>query len=313
MIFKRHGYLRCFVAAFAIGIFANIGQAQLITGLTVDVSQDVSGLFTYTYTLENDVFSSQSVNTFLLTTGATAEVVDIFGPNENWFAGHFPEIVPPNLQAAFQTGISDDGLDCGVTDEFDLFPGSTGTFTITSLWGPETTDYVIGSTASGCDFVGDLIFGDIEAPSIPPVPTTLPCDFDEDGDCDLGDIDNLAFTVIEGSNDATFDISNDGVVNNADVELFLSQVGSPNGDLDLNGTVEFADFLQLSSNFGLAAEWSGGDLTVDGTVGFPDFLILSENFGQSGSGTLAAVPEPATGGMALVFVMCCTALRRRRN
>ena len=54
------------------------------------------------------------------------------------------------------------------------------------------------------------------------------------------------------------------------------------GDADCNGVVEFADFLALSTNFGLeGAGWSQGDFDGDGTVAFSDFLGLSGNFGQT--------------------------------
>jgi len=290
-----------------------MGQAQLITDLTVDISQDAEGLYTYVYTIENAAFSSQAVNTFFVSTGAKTDVIDIFGPNDQWIAGYDKEEVRANLQAYFITGLSADGSECGVTDEFDLNPGNSANFTIKSAWGPDTKNYTIGNTGPGCNYVGDRIEGDILVPAILDGNPTAPCDFDGDGDCDVVDIDNLAFTILEGNNDPIYDLSEDSSVDFADLELFLSQVGSRNGDLDLNGTVEFADFLGLSSNFGLEAEWSGGDLNVDSTVGFPDFLILSENFGQSGAGALAAVPEPATGGMALMFFVCCSALRRKRN
>ena len=42
------------------------------------------------------------------------------------------------------------------------------------------------------------------------------------------------------------------------------------GDSDCNGTVEFADFLVLSDNFGTdEAGWHQGDFDGDGTVAFP--------------------------------------------
>jgi hypothetical protein len=50
------------------------------------------------------------------------------------------------------------------------------------------------------------------------------------------------------------------------------------GDIDGSGTVDFADFLILSKNFGTAE--SQGDLDCDGRVGFADFLILSAHFGR---------------------------------
>lgn len=63
-------------------------------------------------------------------------------------------------------------------------------------------------------------------------------------------------------------------------ELWALQADLP-GDVNRNGTVDFADFLILSGNFGKAGAKELGDLDGDGTVGFNDFLVLSANFGKS--------------------------------
>ena len=54
------------------------------------------------------------------------------------------------------------------------------------------------------------------------------------------------------------------------------------GDTNLDGEVDFADFLVLSNNFGktVDAVWADGDFDGDGKVEFADFLILSGNFKQ---------------------------------
>jgi len=54
------------------------------------------------------------------------------------------------------------------------------------------------------------------------------------------------------------------------------------GDIDLNGQVNFTDFLLLSENFGTKSENGNaqGDIDNDGIVAFEDFLILAENFGR---------------------------------
>ena len=81
------------------------------------------------------------------------------------------------------------------------------------------------------------------------------------------------------------------------------------GDIDMDGSVGFADFLVLSANFGMAGGPDAGDIDGDGSVGFPDFLVLSSNFGQSAAA--AAVPEPATGILALFGVLGLLKFRRR--
>jgi T5SS/PEP-CTERM-associated repeat protein len=72
------------------------------------------------------------------------------------------------------------------------------------------------------------------------------------------------------------------------------------GDLNLDGTVTIADFIDLSSNFGASGPnitWQEGDLNYDNAVTISDFIDLSSNFGSSYAGTSlhsSSVPEPST-------------------
>jgi hypothetical protein len=66
------------------------------------------------------------------------------------------------------------------------------------------------------------------------------------------------------------------------------------GDLDGNGSVEFADFLVLSANFGSeVGSHTEGDIDCSGDVAFADFLIMSANFGSTVGAEAASVPEPS--------------------
>lgn len=57
-------------------------------------------------------------------------------------------------------------------------------------------------------------------------------------------------------------------------------LGTRPGDTDLDGDVDFRDFLVFSVGFGQAnVGWSGGDFNCSGDVTFADFLLLSANFG----------------------------------
>ena len=54
------------------------------------------------------------------------------------------------------------------------------------------------------------------------------------------------------------------------------------GDIDLDGSVTFDDFLVLAEEVGkVDAGWAEGDLSGDAKVDFDDFLLLAENFGKS--------------------------------
>jgi autotransporter-associated beta strand protein len=100
------------------------------------------------------------------------------------------------------------------------------------------------------------------------------------------------------------------------------------GDADLNGKVDFNDFLALQNNFGVAGtRFDQGNFNYDGVTDFNDFLAMQNNFGQSITGTAvaftsqqvaamaafaqsAAVPEPAVGGVLLI---AASMLGRRRK
>lgn len=52
------------------------------------------------------------------------------------------------------------------------------------------------------------------------------------------------------------------------------------GDANLDLTVDFADFLIVSSGFGVGADWFAGDFDSTNSVDFPDFLVVAVNFGS---------------------------------
>ena len=73
-----------------------------------------------------------------------------------------------------------------------------------------------------------------------------------------------------------------GIVDEHDLEHWVSVIAKTRfGDLDLDGRVDFGDFLTLSANFGTSdVRYSDGDLNGDQRIDFADFLLLSANFGK---------------------------------
>ena len=59
----------------------------------------------------------------------------------------------------------------------------------------------------------------------------------------------------------------------------------PAGDVNLDGVVDFGDFLIVSANFNKPADALSGDLTGDGHVDFADFLLVAASFSESDNDT----------------------------
>jgi hypothetical protein len=107
----------------------------------------------------------------------------------------------------------------------------------------------------------------------------------------------LGTEIAASTNNTTFDLNSDSLVNEEDLDIFLgdniiSDGNKLRGDADFSGDVQFPDFVILANNFGLdGKKWSEGDFNANGDVQFPDFVILANNFGLSAAAA-AAVPEP---------------------
>jgi hypothetical protein len=123
-------------------------------------------------------------------------------------------------------------------------------------------------------------------------------DFNRDGQLTGDDINALASAVATDSTDRLFDLSGDGQVSLADVDTWLLAKSTLNGDADLDGTVQFADFVILANSYGRPGAWTEGDFDASGQVQFPDFTILANNFGLSAPAS-AAVPEPTVAGLLM--------------
>lgn len=95
------------------------------------------------------------------------------------------------------------------------------------------------------------------------------------------------------------------------------------GDANLDGKVDFSDFVTLSEHFGQTVGpggWAMGDFNYDGKVDFADFILLSSNFGTLAPAQTAqirtwetTVPEPASLGILAIGAMGLLTRRRRKR
>ena len=106
-------------------------------------------------------------------------------------------------------------------------------------------------------------------------------DVDDSGSIDAADIDLLYAAIASSSDEPQFDVNEDGSTDEQDVDFLVEQLlETRRGDANLDGTVSFADFLLLASNFGKSdIGWAGGDFDGSRSVDFADFLALASSFG----------------------------------
>lgn len=86
------------------------------------------------------------------------------------------------------------------------------------------------------------------------------------------------------------------------------------GDANVDGAVDFADFVVLRQNLGQQGEWRQGDFTGDQAINFADFLALAAGFGRVASSSVRAVPEPnALTLLSAGTIVLCRCRRHRKR
>jgi len=146
-------------------------------------------------------------------------------------------------------------------------------------------------------------------------------DMNLDGSYTCSDLDALSAAVAAGTNDVDFDLTGDGVVDNADVTEWLAIAGAAQlasgasyavGDVDLDGNVDSTDLGVLLNNFAdnSTLDWCSGNLDADISVDSTDLGLLLNNFGVSVAAAVA-VPEPEMHWMLVLVPLFV--LRRRRS
>ncbi len=112
-------------------------------------------------------------------------------------------------------------------------------------------------------------------------------DFNHDGNFDCLDVDDLVANIAGQSGDLDYDLDHNGLLNTADLGVWLSIAGANNlpsgnpflpGDANLDGLVDGSDFSIWNSNkFTIDTGWCGGDFNADGVTDGGDFGIWNSN------------------------------------
>lgn len=125
-------------------------------------------------------------------------------------------------------------------------------------------------------------------------------DFNDDQSLNAQDVDFLVSEIANAADSTVTDLNVDGLTDMQDLESWLGAFGTGNGDANLNGSVEFRDFLILAERFGRPGTWTQGDFDASGLVDFRDFLLLATNFGTSRA---ASVPEPCSRSLLTILAL----------
>jgi hypothetical protein len=147
-----------------------------------------------------------------------------------------------------------------------------------------------------------------------------PGDFDANGALDAADIDQLSAAVRDGTNVADFDVTGDGLVNQADRIAWVESLKNTYfGDANLDGEFNSGDLVavftvgQYEDTIEGNSGWAQGDWNGDTEFNSSDFVTAfsAGGYEQGPRGAVASVPEPATATLTLLAAMQLLAFRRR--
>jgi hypothetical protein len=143
----------------------------------------------------------------------------------------------------------------------------------------------------------------------------LPGDFNQDGQLSEVDVNLLIDAIVAGGNAAAFDLTNDQLVNQQDLQGWVKDLRRTwIGDASLDGEFNSADFVKVfqAGKFeqNVAATWGEGDWTGDHRFNSSDFVAAFQDggFERGPRGATPGVPEPS--GLALVLIGSLCLLRK---
>lgn len=221
------------------------------------------------------------------------------------------------------------GLDQQFVHGFDLIlytfgsePGSPQTYTIQTLAGTVREQQTMAPLFFNGEFIENenfIVFRDIQSSDLRLNVFSglngieidgadyhcLAGDFNNDGDLDGDDFDDLTGQIKSGEYDECYDLNSDGIVDPEDGEVWVNDIAQvPPGDANLDGEFNSQDLIQLfatneyEDDVECNSGWADGDFNNDGEFDSSD-LIAAFGAGYYENGPLKAVAASATSAYAV--------------
>jgi len=153
-----------------------------------------------------------------------------------------------------------------------------------------------------------------------PILNPVTGDFNDDGALSVTDIDALTTMIIDESDDARFDLNEDGNVDRIDHAFWVKELkGTWLGDANLDGEFNSGDMVEVfqAGTYELDADagWAEGDWNTDQRFDSGDLVAAFQDGGyeQGPRAALNAVPEPSCAVLLAIGVVGLFRFRKRRS
>jgi hypothetical protein len=184
-------------------------------------------------------------------------------------------------------------------------------------WVDATTGKLQRAASNGQDLV-DVFIGLDRPQYVALASARLTGDFDGDGMLTVADVDALSTSIAENTYDGAMDLTHDGVLSNADLEVWVHDLMRTwMGDANLDGEFASSDLVRVfqAGRYETAqtAGWSDGDWNADLRFNSTDLVAAFVDGGYArGPRTLPlAVPEPSSMLLIVASLLALLDLPRR--